>query len=287
MSLLSRLERRFGRFAIPNLTVVLIVGQACLYVASFLPQGIALDRIELNPAKVLDGEVWRLVTFMFAPPATRVVVFALIYFSLLHLFGTSLEHQWGAFRYNVFLLIGYLANVAAAFIGSALLGSLSPDLPAELREMASVSASNGFLYSSIFLAFARLFPDFTLNLFFVLPIRIKWLALVQWITLGYLFIRGDWMTQMLILATVLNYLLFFGPEHVREWRHGHRRRSFQAKAKKATAAPRHECRVCGLNSADSPKTLFRYCTKCVGQACYCPEHIREHEHVTAEEPATR
>jgi hypothetical protein len=86
------------------------------------------------------------------------------------------------------------------------------------------------------------------------------------------------------VATVLNYLLFFGREHVRELRHGQRRRSFQSKAKRATSTAGHACVVCGLNSEDSPRTLFRYCSKCSGQRCYCPQHIRDHEHVIDKEP---
>jgi hypothetical protein len=289
MSLVSRLERRFGRFAIPNLTVFLIAGQACLYLAALMPQGVSLERIALDPARVLHGEVWRLVTFLFTPPNTAPI-FVLFYFMLLHLFGNSLEHYWGTFRYNLFLLVGYVANVGAAFIATAFAGGFALNLPEGLQSAVGATASNGFLYGSIFLAFARLYPDFILNLFFVLPIRIKWLALLAWLGYGYAFLRsaaeGDWMTMMVVVASVLNYLLFFGPEHIREWRHGHRRRSFQTKAKKATAAPRHECRVCGLNSDESPKTLFRYCSKCAGQACYCPEHIRDHEHVAAEAAAT-
>jgi hypothetical protein len=89
----------------------------------------------------------------------------------------------------------------------------------------------------------------------------------------------------MVLATVFNYLLFFGKEHWDALRHGHRRRSFRASAARATAQPSHECRVCGLSTDESPKTLFRYCSKCAGQCCYCPAHIRDHEHVTAEEPA--
>jgi membrane-associated protease RseP (regulator of RpoE activity) len=284
LTMLDRLERRFGRFAIPNLTMILIAGQAVLYVASFLPQGISLDRIALDPAKILQGEVWRLATFLFMPPPTDVILFAVFYFLLFHLFGTTLENHWGKFKYNLFLFIGYVANIVAAFAASAILGELAKNAD-PLLAMASISASNSFLYGSVFLAFARLYPDFTINLFFVLPIRIKWLALLAWLGYGYAFIRGDLVARLLILASVLNYLLFFGREHWREFRYGRRRRSFQAKAKKALAPAKHTCVVCGVSSADSPKTLFRYCSKCVGQRCYCPEHIRDHEHVTTEEPA--
>ncbi len=283
MSLMSRLERRFGRWAIPNLTLVLIAGQAALYLANLMPGGIRLDRLTLNPARIVQGEVWRLVTFLFAPPDQRPI-FILFYFLLFHLFGSTLEHHWGTVRYNAYLLLGYVANVAAAFVAATIVGVEMTGARGEEFRMAPLAATNMFLYGSIFLAFARLFPDFVINVMFVLPIRIKWLALVVWIGYGYTLVVGGMMERLLVVATVLNYLLFFGREHMREWRHGHRRRSFQAKAKQATEAPRHECRVCGANSEHAPRTLFRYCSKCAGQACYCPEHIRNHEHVTAEEP---
>jgi hypothetical protein len=289
LSLIDRLQRRFGWLAVPNVTITLIVGQAVLYVANFLasrgilPEGVALDRVMLDPAKVMQGEVWRLVTFMFTPPPIGPI-FVIFYFALFHLFGTTLEQQWGTFKYNLFLLIGYVANVAAAFIGALVLQQqLAPELNETLK-LASITATNGFLYGSIFLAFARLYPDFTLNLFFVLPIRIKWLALVTWIGYAFVIIRGDWVSRLLIIATVLNYLLFFGREHVREWRHGQRKRTFQTQAKRATAAAKHVCAVCGVSSAESPRMLFRYCSKCSGQRCYCPDHIRDHEHVIEEEP---
>lgn len=285
MTLLSRLERRFRRFAIGNLTTILVAGQAALYVASLLPQGIRLDRVVLDPAQVAQGEVWRLATFLFVPPPLDPL-FAIFYFMLFQFFGSTLERQWGEFRFNVFIGIGWLANIAAAFVGSAITGQMHPDLAAGALQLASSIAPNVFLYSSIFLAFARLYPDFIIRLFFVLPIRIKWLALLMWITYVYQLASGDLMTRLLVLATVLNYLLFFGREHVREFRQGHRRQAFQTKAKKSLAVPLHVCRVCGANSDDSPRMAFRYCSKCDGQACYCPDHIRNHEHVTAPAPAS-
>ena len=290
LTLLDRLQRRFGWLAVPNVTITLIVGQAVLYMATLLarlgimPDGVSMDRIVLDPAKVMQGEVWRLVTFMFTPPPIGPI-FVIFFFAMFHLFGATLEQQWGTFRYNLFLLIGYLANVAAAFIGSFVLQQqLGPELNETLK-LASIPATNLFLYGSVFLAFARLYPDFTLNVFFILPIRIKWLAILMWIGFAYFMVRGNWMIRMLIIATVLNYLLFFGREHIREWRQGQRKRTFQSQAKRATAPAKHVCAVCGLSSADSPRTLFRYCSKCSGQRCYCPEHIRDHEHVIDKEPA--
>ena len=270
--------------------MALIVGQATLYVANFLavrgvlPGDVALDRLMLDPAMVMQGEVWRLVTFLFTPPPIGPI-FVIFYFALFHLFGSTLEREWGTFKYNLFLLIGYLANVAAAFAGSFILQQHLELAPDNVLTLASRNATNGFLYGSIFLAFARLYPHFTLNLFFVLPIRIKWLALLMWLGYAYALVSGSWMTRMLVVATVANYLLFFGREHVRDWRHGQRKRVFRTEAKRAMASAKHVCAVCGLSSADEPRTLFRYCSKCTGQRCFCPEHIRDHVHVIENEPA--
>jgi len=291
LTLLDRLERRFGWLAVPHVTITLIVGQALLYFIGYmsaheiLPNGASIDRVYLVPPLVMEGQVWRLVTFLFQPPGT-IPIFAVFYFSLLYTFGSTLETQWGTFKYNLFLLIGYVANVAAAFIGWYLLQQQINPEGNEMLKLAAIPASNAFLYGSIFLAFARLYPDFTLNLFFVLPIRIKWLALLAWIGYAYVMLVGNWIERMMVLATVLNYVLFFGREHVREWRQGQRKRTFQSQAKRATAAAKHICAVCGVSSVESPRMLFRYCSKCSGQRCFCPDHIRDHEHVIEKKPVT-
>lgn len=213
---------------------------------------------------VLRGEIWRLFTFAFVPPQIELI-WAFFYFYLFYLYGTTLENEWGTVRYNLFLLIGLIANVIAAFVAWNF-GALD-------------NASNTFLYSTVFLAFARLFPNFILNIFFILPIQIKWLALLMWLGLGYGLITGDWMQRLLIVASVFNYLIFFGRDHWRDLKQSQRRRSYQARTEKAAKPPVHTCRICGLDSNTSPKTSFRYCSKCNGQCCYCPEHIRDHEHV--------
>src|SRR5829696_7865897 len=170
MSLLSRLDTKFGRYAVPNLTVIIIVGQVFIYVAQQLNPGRQgfdlLERIRLDPARVLSGEYWRLVTFLFDPPISNLL-FAVFFWYLLYLMGTTLEVTWGTFRYNVYLLIGYIGSVACAFAAYFSQGAL-----------AGVPASSGFLYGTVFLAFARFFPDFTLYVMLVIPVKIKWLAMV-------------------------------------------------------------------------------------------------------------
>jgi hypothetical protein len=277
MSLLSRLNSKFGRFAIPNLTLLLIVGQVFLYVAQQLtaPQGgvNVMERIHMYPGAVLEGEVWRLVTFVFTPPGDNVI-FAFFFWYLFYLMGTTLETVWGTFRYNVFLLIGYLASVGAAF--GLYFWQPALNLPADIV----------FLQGTVFLAFARLYPDFTLLIMFILPVKIRWLALLTWILYGWQFLFGDWMSRVMVVASVLNYLMFFGADIWRDMKQGHRRMRHQARAVRTPQRMVHKCAVCGLTSEEAPQTPFRYCSRCDGERCYCPEHLRDHEHVVRHaEPA--
>jgi hypothetical protein len=264
MKLLDRLERRIGRFAVPNVTVLVIVGQVLAYTLTYADQGLR-KALELVPARVLDGEVWRLVTFLFLPPLT-ILIWAIFFWYLFLLMGTALEKTWGDFRFNAFLLIGWLATVGVSF--------LTPDTPA-----AAV-----FLQGSVFLAFAYMFPDFQLMLFFLLPIKIKWLALVQWLSYGYVLVRGSPIERLLVLAAVSNFLVFFGRDILRRMRAGRRKMAAQAeRIAPAKKKPFHCCRVCGITDQSHPATDFRYCSKCAGACCYCEEHLRNHEHVVAAE----
>lgn len=275
MNTLAWLEKRFGRFAVPNVTVMIIIGQAVAFLVIMSQrQGAGvpplLANIVLQPSAVLEGEVWRLFTFLLQPPSLSLL-FAVIGWWVFYLMGTALESTWGTFRYNAFLLIGYLATVAAAFIQ-----------PNEVM-------TNVFFLGSVLLAFARLFPDFVFHLFFILPIKVKWLALIQWLTYGFLLVREPLPVKLAIVAAVLNYVVFFWREHLRDFKDQKRRREFQAKVQPHAKKGRlvHTCAVCGRSSEDEPRTAFRYCSQCSGQTCYCPEHIRDHEHVAEEATPTR
>ena len=266
MKLLDRLERRFGRFAVPHVTVSLIFCQVLVYVIQSQP-GMVAD-IGLVPRRVLEGQAWRLVSFLFQPPVTHPI-FAFFFWYLFYLMGTALERTWGTFRYDVYLLIGYLATVAAAFV--------------QLDSAASV----GFLQGSVFLAFAWLYPDFQLMLFFLLPVKVKWLALLTWIGYLYAMVFGPWPVPLLVGASVCNFLLFFGRDVIGRMRGAHRRMTAQANRIKERDTPRHVCRICGINNKTHPKMSFRYCSKCAGACCYCSEHLHDHEHVGEEQAPVR
>jgi hypothetical protein len=265
--MLSKLERKFRRFGVPNVTLLLIVCQVLGYgVAQTKPR--AVENIQLIPRLVLEGEVWRLFTFLVEPPMDNLL-FAFFFWYLFYLMGTALEQQWGAFRYNVFLLIGYLATVAAAFL------------------VLEAPATNGFLQGAVFLAFAYLYPNFEIYLFFVLPVKIKWLAMLQWIIYFLLFATGGWDTRAMIAASVLNFFMFFGKDILERIKGGRRRMAWQAKTLVKEDKPFHRCLVCGVTDKTHPQMEFRYCSKCAGACGYCSEHIRSHEHVTEPKDAVQ
>src|ERR1700712_3087027 len=114
MALLNRLERLFGRLAIPNISLYLVLGQVVFWSVAFFGF-FDLERIALLPIAVRGGEVWRLFTFMLLPPASSPVFIAFAWY-IFWMMGTALEHNWGVFRYNLFIFVGWALTVGVAFI---------------------------------------------------------------------------------------------------------------------------------------------------------------------------
>jgi hypothetical protein len=258
MKLLDTLNRRFGRFAIPQLTLVFIVCQMMTYVLQFTRPEL-LERFVLIPNKVLAGEWWRLVSFLAHPPCENPL-FALFFWYLFFIFGVALEANWGTFNYNLYLLVGYLATVGASF--------LNPEMP----------TVNHFLNISQFVAFAYLYPGFVLRLMFFMPVKIKWLAYLFWIGYGFMLLMGDWAVWLQMTASVVNFLIFFGPDLIFKARVGRWDMAQQVRKIAAKQIARHECSVCKATNITHPSLGFRYCTKCPTTTCFCEEHLKEHRH---------
>jgi len=258
MSLLDKLERKLRRYAISNVTLYLIIGQVLFFLFAISGRFV-LERVVLIPDRVLMGEWWRLITFLFIPPLTNPI-FAFFAWYLFYLMGSALESHWGAFRYNLFLLIGYIVTVAVSFI------------------MPLYPATNLFIGGSVFLAFAFLFPDFQLYIFFIIPIKIKWLAFITWIGYAYELLVGSWSIRLLVLASITNYFLFFGKDIIWRMKTGSRRMTMQVQRYAATKEPFHKCTICGITDLSHPQMEFRYCSECGGLG-YCTDHIMKHEHV--------
>jgi hypothetical protein len=156
------------------------------------PEG--LHFLTLNPAAIVEGrEYWRLLTFLFIPPMQNPL-FTFFFLYLLYVYGSALETEWGSFSFTLFYLCGAMGTVVAAFFFGG-------------------SAGAFYLNTSLFLAFAAVHPDFELLFFFVIPLKIKWLALATWVWFGYLFLGASIATKASLLVSFINYFLFFGPVH--------------------------------------------------------------------------
>lgn len=277
MSWIDRLEKRFGSYALPGITIWILVGQVMVFVSQYVGPmaqaggaGAVYEVLALDPQQVYDGEWWRLLTYPFlSPMGGAFPILVIFYFLFFYFIGTTLEGAWGTFRYNAYLAIGYVATAVSAFVADA----IAP---------GSGFTTGTYVFGSLFLAFARLYPDFIIHLMLILPIKVKWLAWFQWFSYWMVAIFGSWHERLMSLAAIFNYVVFFGREVFRDAKQNHRRMQHKAKALKSSAAGpvTHECRVCGLTSAMDPKASFRYCSQCAGQCCYCPEHLKDHEHVT-------
>jgi hypothetical protein len=259
MKFLERLDRIVRPVAVPNLTVIIIVGQVLMLFANAgNPQ--LLSRAMLVWDNVLAGEVWRLITFLIVPPTTNVIFLFFVLF-IFYWMGTSLEQFWGVVRYNTFLWLGTVLTVAAAgFVHDR-------------------SVTGAFLEGTVFLAFATYNPNVELRLFFVLPVKIKWLAWLQAIGYALAFLSGPMSVRLMVLASIGNYLIFFAPSLLGRVKNLQRRMQWDARQYDTGDAPRHICATCGIDSNSHPKMDFRYCSRCDGEQAYCEEHLRNHEHV--------
>lgn len=269
MAFLDKLERVFGRFAIPNLSLYVVIGQVAVLFAAMMG-ALQLENLVLVPAWVLAGEWWRVFSFMFLVPVPSSLigyVFLAFGWYLFYLMGNALEAHWGTFRFNFYLFVSYALTVGLSFL-----------VP---RSMVV----NIFIIGSVFLAFAYLNPDFELLLFFILPLKIKWLALLTWILYAYQFAVGGMGTRLQIGAVVVAFLIFFAGDMIHRVRYGQRTRARQAQRVAEAEKPRHVCYVCGKTDKTHPELDFRYCSQCAGDQCYCPEHIRNHAHVVAPDEA--
>ena len=248
-------EKILSHFRIPHLTLCLAAGSAtCFILGSFNPAFLA--DLPLVPERVMQGELWRLLTFLFYPLDTHPL-FAFFTYYLFYVMGTALEATWGDERYTRFMLLGAAATVAFSFLnpGSA--------------------ATNIFLAGSVFLAFAFLYPDYELYLFFVLPVKIKYLAGITWVLYIFQFVAGDASTRVMIAASVLNFLVIFRKDIVAKVRHGRRH---VAAAVVHTEAAFHLCQECKLTELKNRHAEFRVCGRCSKELVLPEKMSRNHSH---------
>jgi len=259
MRLFAQLQRKLSPYAIPNITLYLIAFQGFTFFISIARPEYAA-KLVLTHDLLFAGQWWRLLTLLVVPPLMHPV-FLIFYLFIYYMIGTALEARWGTFLYNIYILVGYLATVLVVLIPGAVV-------------------SNFYLMESIFLAFAWLYPDFEFLLFFILPVKVKWLGLIGWIFYLLAFVGGNWPTRAEVAAGSINFLLFFHSELI-DWARTSKRKfkGGMAQAREQEAKPpMHVCAACGVTDQSDRKMEFRYCPLCTGTPAYCINHIGNHQH---------
>ena len=277
MKFFYNLERRYRKYAIPNL-MYYIIGMygTGLFLQLFAPE-FYLQYLALDAQKILSGQVWRVVTFMIYPPGGGSLFGSLIGMYLYYMLGVNLESIWGAFRFNVYFFMGVIGHVAAALV-------------VYIFFRQRIYLTTEFLNYSLFFAFAATFPDLEFLLFFVIPIKAKWMAMFNGIYFLYEFIIGNMATRITIVMSLINFFVFFlltrdlnrfNPKEIKRKQNFHRQMKIMPQG-----GTHHKCAVCGRTEKDSPNLEFRYCSKCEGSLEYCSEHLYTHKHVTSDNPTT-
>lgn len=284
MDFLTKLERKFGKYAIPNLTLILISGFVLGYLIEiFMPEGLQL--LAMNPEKILHGQIYRLVTWVVIPPSSAsilVIITLFFYFSI----GRTLENSWGDFRYTVYILSGIIFT-DIGMMGTYLIMHLMGQ--SQLLDMyyqaGLYGASTYYLCMSMFLAYAFMFPDMQVLLYFIIPIKVKWLGyldiaylLVMILQYGYMHYYTGMVT---VIMSVLNFILFYfmskGKTKMTPAQRK-RKRKYKQQVRQSQILTRHKCAICGQTELDNPNLEFRYCSRCKGNYEYCQNHLFTHEH---------
>ena len=214
MNWLNKLERKIGRYAVPNLIIWLIGAYTVGYVFGTVSPGI-LSYLTLSPYHILHGQIWRLVTWVFMPTESNLIfllIMALFYYQL----GMALERTWGTFRFNVYIFGGMIFTVIGAFVlygiyyaMNASVISQMPALAAQISYSIASGFSTNYINMSIFLAFAVMYPDMQVMLYFIIPIKMKWMAIVYAVLTLYEFVVSGWAGRVAIFMSLLNFIIFF------------------------------------------------------------------------------
>ncbi|MCI8885268.1 MAG: hypothetical protein HFG87_04710 [Dorea sp.] len=286
---LSKLERRFGRYAIHNLMYYIIILYALGFVLNLLNRDFYYQFLSLDAAAILHGQIWRIVTFIIQPPSDSLI-FIIFMLHLYYMIGQQLEAAWGAFRFNLYFFSGMVFHVIAALLVYMTMG-------------ISLPLSVWYLNMSLFFAFAALYPNMQFLLFFAIPVKVKYLALIDGLYFAYAVLQaflpayggsgqfGIYYKANAVgaVVSILNFLIFFlGSRNMRPYspQQIRRKREFQKNIRKAQRpvqmypnGAKHRCAVCGRTELDDPNLEFRYCSKCAGNHEYCQDHLFTHTHV--------
>lgn len=262
-------------FGIPRLMLYIVIGNIAVFLLSAMDTtGLLRSMLSFSPEMIFKhGQIWRLVTFVFIPESSGLALLLWLY--LYYFIGNALEERWGSAKFTVFYGSGVLL--------SALYGTL-----VWLLSGMNISVTTHYVNLSMFFAFATMYPDLELLFMFLIPIKIKWLAIADLILFVAGILGSPFPYNLLPIVALLNYVLFFGDwllQLVSPERREQRKTTinFQKESRRIhqemkNQPYRRKCEVCGRTDTDYPDLEFRYCSRCEGYHCYCMDHINNHVH---------
>lgn len=263
--------------AIPGLMRYIVGANAVLFVLSLFAGSGTLNFLALDAASVLRGEIWRILTYVLLPSGSGI--FLLISLMFYFWLGETLERMWGSAKFTFYYFSGVLLTAAGAILAYLVDGVSFPIQGA------------GYVNMAMFFAYALSFPDAVVNLYFIIPIKMKWLAILDAVYFAagvFQYARlGLWGMALMPIIAILNFFIFFSPDfHRRADQIKFRTRPQAVQFRRAVKEQQrqkgynHKCSVCGRTDTDYPNLQFRYCSKCAGYHCFCEDHIFNHTHFT-------
>jgi hypothetical protein len=287
MKFINKLENKFGRYAVKNLSMYVIGAYIIGYLLQIIDPEI-LDLLLLKPDLVLKGQVWRIFTWIVNPP-TRLDVWTALMLFAQYSFGTTLERAWGRFHFTLYMFLGFLFTVIGVMAAYAIIniGSQSGVRIDDVYLAQNFILSSGWLANTyyinmtVFLGYALTFPESRIYMYFLVPVKAKWLALFYAVIMIGSFVESYLVQRVIMVSSLLNLIIFFimtkkaksiNPKEIK------RKRSYRKEVIKSSAGALHKCTVCGKTEEDDESLSFRYCSKCEGNYEYCQEHLFTHEH---------
>lgn len=281
---MSKFEKKFGKYALKNLSLMLIMCYAVGYIIQLInPEFLLL--LTLNPYEILHGQIWRLFTWIIVPPdSLGLFTFIMLYFY--YSVGTTLERTWGEYQYNVYIFSGMLFTILASFISVGVFyfmvgKELAPENLQAALMYTSLTFSTYYTNMSILLAFAATFPSAQVLFMLIIPIKMKWMGIAYGVLLVLEFFQGGYFQKFAIGASLLTFGVFFlksrNKIHMTPKQMKHRQ-EFKKEVRANTKITKHKCAICGKTD-EMEGVEFRFCSKCNGNYEYCQDHLFTHRHV--------
>lgn len=309
MNFVTKLEQKFGKYAIRNLPLYMVIIYAAGYMMNLVSNGRLANLISLNPHAILQGQVWRLISWIMIPPESSEIFFLLITLYFYYSISRSLEAAWGSFYFNFYVLCGVIFTLIAGFLFFGYSELFTKEAIAVIDETYALKLgdcpeiyggswyytatarefSTYYINMAVFLAFAATYPDSQVLLMFIIPIKVKVLGIIDAVFLIVMALTSMPVGLFVVGAAFANFgvfILLTSTHFKRSPKMRARQKEFKRKAaegmRRTGTIAKHKCAICGRTSDEYPDLEFRFCSKCEGNYEYCQDHLFTHKHFKRE-----